>query len=430
MGLTRRTFLGSGAAALVAGTMTKGTVFGANERVNLCVIGVGGQGGSLMSNFQQQDHGEVIALCDADTRTLDARANHLERTSGKTPKKYQDIREALADDEIDAVVIATPNHWHALASIWAMMAGKDVYVEKPLSHTHWEGQQLVKWQERTGRILMHGTQNRSSARWMRDIQLLHDGSVIGPVHMAKGYTYKTGNRRPIGFADPSSPPDHLDWNLWQGPAAQENEFRSIYHPYNWHWFWDYGNGETGNQGVHEMDLCIWGLNRGWPVQVYSSGGRHVWEDMGETPNVQTSTFTYEDGAMLVFEVRNTGSWDEGGRDTAAHFLAAEGYYLQGKGFFNYNHEPIEVDGPEVDTLGQHGNFLRAVRSGDYNDVEGNALEGHISSSHCHIANVAYRLKRSLNFDGSSETFIADEEANAMLRPSNRTGFEIPDADTA
>jgi len=388
---------------------------------------VGGQGGSLMNSFHNHEFAEVVAICDADSRTMGARAGQIERTTGKKPKTFVDIREALADDEIDAVVIATPNHWHALGSIWAMMAGKDVYVEKPLSHTVWEGQELVKWQARTGRIVQHGTQNRSNARWMRDMKLLHDGSVIGPVHMAKGYTYKTGNRRSIGFAEVESPPEHLDWNLWQGPAAQENPYRSIYHPYNWHWFWDYGNGETGNQGVHEMDLCVWGLNRGWPVQVYSSGGRHAWDDMGETPNVQTSTFTYDDGAMMIFEVRNTGSWNEGGRETAAHFLAAEGYYLQGGGFFNYNHEPIEVDAPDVETAGPYGNFLHAVRTRDYDAVPCNAWDGHVSSAHCHIANIAYRLKRSLNWDGDTETFVADEPANAMLRPGNRTGFEIPEA---
>lgn len=426
MGISRRTFISSGAAAIAAGTMSRGSVWGANERVNLCIIGVGGQGGGLMNRMMDETYGEVVALCDADSRTLEARVGHVERRSGKKPKAFVDVREALADDEIDAVVIATPNHWHALGSIWAMMAGKDVYVEKPLSHSVWEGHALVKWQERTGRILQHGTQNRSSARWMRDIQLLQDGSVIGPVHFAKGFTYKTGNRRAIGHAETEAPPEHLNWDLWQGPAAQENAYHRLYHPYNWHWFWDYGNGETGNQGVHEMDLCVWGLNRGWPVQVYSSGGRHVWDDMAETPNVQTSTFTYADGAMMVFEIRNTGSWNEGGQETATHFLGAEGYYLQGQGFFNYNHEKIEVDEPSPETAGTLGNFLNAVRAQDYSMVHGNALDGHISSAHCHIANIAYRLKRSLNFDGTTETFAADEAANAMLRPGNRPGFEIPD----
>ncbi len=427
MSMSRRQFLGSSAAAItVAGTMATGKVFGANERINACVVGVNGRGGWHISELQNRDDVEVVALIDADERILQNRARVFEREYGRAPDTYVDMRDAYAREDIDVVGIATPNHWHTLASIWALQAGKDVYVEKPLSHDVWEGRQLIKWTEKTGQICMHGTQNRSSSRWLRDIKLMHEG-FIGKIHLAKGYTYKTGNRQSIGYADVEEPPSYLDWSLWQGPA-NEQPYRSVYHPYNWHWFWEYGNGETGNQGVHEMDICVWGMNRGMPEQVYSSGGRHVWDDMGETPNVQTSTFTYADGSMLIFEIRNTGSWEEGGATTAAHFLGADGYYLEGKGFFDYNHKPIEVpaDVESPASEGPYGNFLKAVRTRDKSFIRGTVEEGHESCVHCHIANVAYRVGRSLKFDGANEAFIADEEANKMLKHSaDRPGFEIP-----
>lgn len=424
MSVSRRQFLGSTATAvIVAGMKATGTVWGANERVRMCVVGVRGRGGEHIEQWIGSRNAEVVALCDVDARFLESKTGIVKKATHKTPLQYEDIRDALADERIDAISIATPNHWHALASIWACQAGKDVYVEKPLSHNVWEGRQLANAAKRFGRIVQHGTQGRHDATWLRDIKLIHDG-FIGPIHMAKGFTYKTGNRQSIGFAEPKNPPTHLNWDIWQGPA-QERQFCDNYHPYNWHWFWDYGNGEIGNQGVHQMDIAVWGLNKGLPRRVYSTGGRYVWRDQGETPNTQVTTFTYDDGAMLVFEVRNVGSYDEAGKATGNHFLGAEGYYVQGQGFFDYKHKPIKVKESLPESHGPWEDFLAAVRTRNHEGVLGDAEAGHISSAHCHLGNIAYRLGRSLEFDAATEQFVGADDANAMLTRAYREPFAVP-----
>jgi predicted dehydrogenase len=216
----------------------------------------------------------------------------------------------------------------------------------------------------------------------------------------------------------------LDWTLWQGPATRQDYHRNYVH-YNWHWFWHYGNGETGNQGVHQMDLAVWGLNKGYPTKVYSSGGRYVWNDQGETPNTQITTFTYGDDAVLEFEVRNIGSYQEAGKTTGNHFLGAEGYYVEGQGFFDYDHNPIPVDEEYPDTKGPWGNFVEAVKSRNQSDIHGTAAEGHASCVHCHLANAAYRMGRALEFDGKNERFT-DRDANKLIRDDYAKGFEVPD----
>ena len=191
-------------------------------------------------------------------------AKIVEDAQGKRPKLYRDIREALADKNIDAVTIATPNHWHSLAAIWACQAGKDVYVEKPLCHNVYEGRQLVEAAKKYGQIVQHGTQSRANATLIRDMKLMHDG-FIGEIVESRGYVYKNGNRGSIGHGKPGPVPENLDWTLWQGPA-REHEFMvnidrkkpGLYVHYDWHYFWEYGNGEIGNQGVHQMDIAVLG----------------------------------------------------------------------------------------------------------------------------------------------------------------------------
>ncbi|HOZ45369.1 MAG TPA: Gfo/Idh/MocA family oxidoreductase [Candidatus Hydrogenedentes bacterium] len=430
MEVSRRRFLGSSAAAVVAaGTMAKGKVFGANDKVRICNIGIHGQGGSHINDLLETEGFEVVALCDVDQRVLDSRVKEVEKKSGKAPKAYRDARDVMADDSIDAITIATPNHWHSLLAIWGCQAGKDVYVEKPLSHNVWEGRQLANAMKKYERIVMHGTQSRSSSRWQRDIKLMRDG-IIGRINMAKGFTYKTGNRMSIGVKPNEDPPEGLDWNLWQGPA-QEQPFCKNYVHYNWHWFWIYGNGEIGNQGVHQMDVAVWGLGKDGqlPVQAYSSGGRYAWEDQAETPNTQTTTFTYDDGTMMVFEVRNLGSYQEAGQTTGNHFLGDTGYYVQDQGFFDYRkNEPIPIpDGTEEPPgRSKWENFLNAIKSRKLEDCPCDGNIGHYSAAHCHIGNVAYRLKRSLNFDPKTERFVGDDEANAMLTRAYREPFVVPE----
>ena len=239
------------------------------------------------------------------------------------------------------MTIATPNHWHSLATIWACEAGKDVYVEKPLSHNIFEGKQVVAAAKKYGRIVQHGTQSRANAQLIRDMKLIHDG-FIGKIVESRGYVYKNGNRGAIGHGKPGPVPTNLDWALWQGPS-RDHEFLlnadrakpGLYVHYDWHYFWEYGNGEIGNQGVHEMDIAVWGHNRGLPNKIFSAGGRFL-DDDGQTPNTQATTFSYPDGSILTFEVRNLGSFEEADAGPCSNsFFGTKGFYVRNKGFFTY-----------------------------------------------------------------------------------------------
>jgi predicted dehydrogenase len=430
--ISRRQFMGSSAAAVVAaGTMGRGTVFGANDRIQVCCCGIHGQGGSHMRDLLQRDDVDIVALCDVDSNVLEERVRQVKEAKKKKPKAYKDIREALENKKIDAITIATPNHWHSLMAIWGCQAGKDVYVEKPLSHSLWEGRQLVAAAEKNKRIVMHGTQSRSNDILMRDMKLIHEG-FIGDIIHSRGYVYKNGNRGAIGHGKPGQAPENLDWALWQGPSTDHDfmvkeDGTGLYVHYNWHWFWEYGNGEIGNQGVHEMDLAVWGHNRGLPVKVYSTGGRWGLDDDGQTPNTQATSFTYADGTILTFEVRNLGSFPEGGEnDCSNSWFGTKGYYVRGKGFFDYKRNPIEVpaDAQKPEDLGKWGYWLKAIRSRNTADMTAPATAGHLSCVHCHLGNIAYRLGRSLEFDPKTETF-KDAEANKFLKREYRKGFEVP-----
>ena len=426
MGITRRQFLGTSAAAVIAaGTMAKGKVFGANDRIRVACAGIHGRGGSHIGGFTALEGSEVAALCDPDSNVLAGRAKALEDETGNRPKTYVDMRDLMADDSIDAVTFATPNHWHTLGSIWACLAGKDVYVEKPMTHNVFEGRQLVAAAARHGRVVMVGTQRRSDPGWTRAIQRLHEG-VIGEVYMARALCFK--NRGTIGFAEPEDPPAHLDWTLWQGPA-KEQPYRRNYVHYNWHWFWEYGNGDIGNQGVHQMDVAVWGLGERMPVRVGSMGGRYTYEDQAETANTQVSTFMYEDGKMLVFEVRGRATNDEAGQRVGNLFYGSEGYAVGGTFFDKKGNEIPDEQGPgdDIRVTGNHyESFLRAVRSRKPEDNPAAPMAGHISAAHCHLANIAYRLEAQLTFDPERERFTGAgcRKVNKLLTRDYRKGFEV------
>ena len=438
MELTRRHFLGKTATAvLVAGTMASGRVFGANNRIRMCTIGFNGQGGSHIKDILgMKDEAEYVALCDVDSSVLEHGVKTVEKAQGKAPKSYKDIRQALQDKEIDAVTIATPNHWHSLASIWACQAGKDVYVEKPLSHNIFEGRQLVAAAAKAGRIVQHGTQNRSNPTLIRDMKLIHDG-FIGKIVESRGYVYKNGNRGSIGHGKPGPVPEILDWTLWQGPSPEhpflintDRKKPGLYVHYDWHWFWEYGNGEIGNQGVHQMDLACWGHNRGLPLKVFSSGGRFGLDDDGQTPNTQATTFTYADDSILTFQVRNLGSFEEAdGGNCGNSFFGTKGFYVVEKGFFSYKGSgreslPIPSNAPEVTKGSKFHRFFKAVRSRNPADLPVSTLDAHVSCVHCHLGNIAYRLGRSLEFDPKTEQF-KDSDANQYIKREYRKDFEVP-----
>jgi predicted dehydrogenase len=441
MSLTRRTFIGSTAAAvIVAGMKAQGKVFGANDRIRLCTCGFNGQGASHIKDILlMKDAAEYTALCDVDANVREKGAKLVEAAQGKAPKLYRDIREALQDKEVDAITIAMPNHWHSLAAIWGCQAGKDVYVEKPFSHNIFEGRQLVAAAEKYGRIVQHGTQSRCNGTLIRDMKLMHDG-FIGQIVESRGYVYKNGNRAPIGHGKPGPVPENLDWNLWQGPA-KEREFMvnverkkpGLFVHYDWHYFWEYGNGEIGNQGVHEMDIACWGHNRGLPLRVHSAGGRFGMDDDGLTPNTQATTFSYADNSILTFEVRNLGSFEEAdGGNCGNSFFGTKGYYVRGKGFFSYKEVksgpreaiPLPADVPPVRKEDKWQRWFAAIRSRKPSDLPMQPLEAHYSAAHIHIANAAYREGRSLEFDPKTERF-KDSKVNHFLSREYRKGFEVP-----
>lgn len=427
MPITRRNFLGASAAAVVAaGTVVKGKVEGANDKINMLVMGVNGRGNSHIKAWIDSPDTNMYAFCDVDAQFLKVKADGYEKKYGIKIKRFTDIREALQDPNIDAISIATPNHWHTLAAVWAVQAGKDVYVEKPASHEIWESQQLAALAATTDRIIQHGTQSRSMAKWLRDIPLLQSGEIIGNIHTARAIGYKNHDRGSLGHVPNSEAPGSLDWRLWQGPAA-EQPYNKLYHPYSWHWFWAYGNGEIGNQGVHQMDVAAWGMNKGIPSKVYSAGGRYTYEDQAETPNTNVATFTYDDGTMLVFEVRNRFTNDESGVKVGNLFYGDGGYYVEDKGFFDTQDKPIELDPSKYPTPEEQSHFqifIDAVKARDKSLIRGTMDDAHKSCTCCHMANTSYRLGRSLEFDVDALRF-ADDEANGFLKREYHPDFVVP-----
>ncbi len=442
--VSRRVFLGTSAAAvIVAGLKAQGTVIGANNRVRVCTVGFNGQGGSHINDIlKMKQDAEYVALCDVDANVRAKGAKLVETAQGKAPKLYADMREAFAQSDIDAVTIATPNHWHSLAALWAMQAGKDVYVEKPMSHNLHEGRQIIAAAKKFKRIVQHGTQSRSNATLIRDMKLIHSG-FIGKIIESRGYVYKNGNRGSIGHGTPGAAPAHLNWDLWQGPARATQFLAKTGKPakaqpglwvhYDWHYCWEYGNGEIGNQGVHEMDIACWGHNRGLPVSVFSAGGRFGLDDSGQTPNTQATTFAYADGSIMTFEVRNLGSFEEAdGGNCGNSFFGTQGMYVRGKGFFTYKETkggpreaiPIPADAPVAIKADRFKRFFDAVRSRKPEDVPMSVRDAHVSCAHCHLGNIAFRVGRSLAFDPATETF-KDKELNRHLTREYRAGFEVP-----
>jgi predicted dehydrogenase len=407
-----------------------------NGTVRVAVIGVNGRGTDHLKGYGalKAQNVEVAAICDVDQAVLDKRIAEHETKFGNRPKGFKDMRRVFDDKEIDAVSIATPNHWHSLAAIWACQAGKDVYVEKPLSHNLWEGRKVVEAAAKYNRIVQVGTQCRSSEALIEAVQKLREG-VIGKVYMAKGLCYKW--RDTIGKAGGPQPvPASVDYDLWCGPAPNAPLMRKRLH-YDWHWVWQTGNGDIGNQGVHQMDIARWGLGVGLPTRVQSMGDHFMFDDDQETPNTQITAFHYpEQKKMLVFEVRH---WMSNGEDIATLnprdqnaigviFYGTEGYmvvpsYTAYHVFLGRKREP----GPSGNKGGDHYlNFIEAVRSRKTEHLHAPAIEGHLSAAACHLSNIAYRTCRTLEFDPKTERFVGDSDANAMLTRDYRKPYVVPD----
>ena len=361
------------------------------------------------------------------------------------------MRSMFESKDIDAVSLPLPNHWHALATIWACQAGKDVYVEKPASHNVYEGRQMVKAARKYNRMVQVGSQSRSIPYKVRAIQLLREGA-IGQIYHARGECFR--RRFSIGHTPDEPVPPGLNWDEFLGPAQWKPYSKNKY-AYNWHWFWDTGNGDIGNQGVHEMDIALWGLGRtAWPVSVSSSGGKYVWKDDQETPNTQQTTFEFGD-AQITFEVRNLPTPPEGGLVVRGPnyvgniFFGSSGFLVvDHTGFQLYKSTAGDISGEAArgagagsreryektmdekptgeDTVPHMKNFLDAIRARDYKKLNADVEIGTHSAAFCHLANIAYRTGRALRMNDSNGRFLGDDEANSMLTRNYRAPYVVPE----
>jgi predicted dehydrogenase len=462
--LKRREFLSGGVVALgTASLLARPTsAASANDLVQVAICGLHGRGKDHLANYAQIKNARIAALCDIDENVLRARLADIYKMGLPKPEIYTDIRKLLENKSIDAISIATPNHWHSLMAIWACQAGKDVYVEKPCSHNLWEGKQLVKAAQRYSRVVQHGTQIRSSTAIREAVQKLH-GDLLGDTYMARGLCYKW--RDTIGKAPVEPVPAGVDYDLWTGPAPKHAFTKNRFH-YNWHWNWLYGNGDLGNQGVHQVDVARWGMGLGFPNKVSAMGGHFMFDDDQVTPNDLSCSFEYDlpngNRRMITFEVRHWITNHEaeigtelmgtpqpkrsagqaklgplaGSHNTVGNiFFGSKGYmamgdedadtYLVWMGRDQEQKNPV-TGGSE---RAHFQNFIDCVASRNRADLNAPIEEGHISAGLMHLANASYRLGRTINFNPDTQEAIGDEEASTLLRDGDRgyrQPFAVPD----
>ena len=480
----RRQFLEESmlATAAAVAANSAGKVFGEdqpqsrspNERLNVVVVGVNGRGGSHIGAFAGRKDTVITHICDVDQNVGGKKALEVGKRQGVVPKFEEDIRRVLDDKTVDIVSIATPNHWHSLAAALAIVAGKDVYVEKPVSHNVSEGRIVVNVARKEKKICQTGTQCRSNPGLIQAIEYVKEGK-IGELKVARGLCYK---RRPsIGPRGMYEVPKGINYDLWCGPAPMGPLTRPNFH-YDWHWQWDFGNGDLGNQGIHQMDIARWGLGVNELCQsVFSYGGRLGYEDAGETANTQVVVCDYGKQS-LVFEVRGLETKHYKDAGVGVIFEGTDGYlvipsYDTGVAFDKDGNKVKEFSG----SADHFANFLAAVRSRKHTDLNADILEGHLSSALCHLGNISYRLGAKMGVDAAwkaiepakttdnakdtfertmahlkdnkldlakvelgvgpvlplnpqTERFTESEEANKMLTRNYRKGFEMPVVGTA
>jgi predicted dehydrogenase len=409
-----------------------------NETVNVAVIGMNGIGRTHYRNFSGIQNCRVAAICDCVDYLLPGASEQITKLGGTKPKEYTDYRKLLNDRDIDAVSVATPDYWHALMTINACQAGKDVYCEKPISYNIDEGRKMVQAARKYNRMVQVGLQNRSNRVFHEAVRLLGEG-VIGDVYMGRGTVY--GHRASIGRKPNSDIPGGVNWDLFRGPAPMIpfNENRFLY---NWHWYWDTSTGEFGNNGVHAMDRIRAGMQiNGHPVRISCSGGFYAWDSDQEVPNLQIATFEYDNGAIMELQVRSLYTpRDQDG----LLWLGTKGYaVLGGNGFqvfperaqepsMTVTSQDVQIDTRQADYASagvnfHWVNFIDAVRSRNYKDLNADILEGHLSTAQMHLGNIAYLTGRKLEFDGKTERFVNDGGANSYLtrREGGRKPFNIP-----
>ncbi|MEO8659991.1 MAG: Gfo/Idh/MocA family oxidoreductase [Bryobacteraceae bacterium] len=445
----RRTFVRVAAAAIATARFP---ILGANDRVQVGIVGLGGRGTDHMEYYSNlPGDARIVAVCDVNQAARERAVSFVQKKSGQKPAEYPDMRAMFESKDVDAVSIATPNHWHALATIWACQAGKDVYVEKPATHNLYEARKVVEAARKYKRMVQVGSQSRSMPHKIRAIQLLREGA-IGQIYHARGI----GDRRrfSIGHAPEEPVPAGLNWDTFLGPA-QIRPYTKNRFAYNWHWFWETGNGDIGNQGVHEMDIALWGLNRtDWPVSVSSSGGKFIWKDDQETPNTQQTSFDFGE-AQMTFDVRNLPTAPES-LDAVIKpnyvgniFFGELGFMtLDHTGFQVYKSSAGSISGDAARGAGAGGkeryekamegkpdpgdtephmkNFLDQVKSRDYTKLNAEIAIGARAAAFCHLANISYRVGRTVRMDRSRGRFLGDDEANMLVTRDYRAPFVVPE----
>ena len=471
--MDRRSFLVSSAAALGASS----SVFGSpSDTVRVACIGIGGRSRDHINSYSRLQNVEIAAICDPDDSHIAKGLAQIEGLKKKKPDTYKDIRKLLEDKTIDAISISSPNHWHTLMTIWACQAGKDVYVEKPCSHNVFEAKQIVAAARKYNRMVQQGSQIRSSVAVQEAVQKMREG-LIGDVYMARGLCFKW--RADIGHKPVVPVPAGVDYDLWTGPSPMHQFTMNRFH-YNWHWFWDTGNGDLGNQGIHEMDVARWGLGVKYPSKVSAIGGMFMFDNDQETPNTLNCAFEFNEGGkhkMMEFEVRHWMSNHEAsigdrsmmapppgaagrgqgrgpgapmGEQPAADgpaqaarggnrprrapdsignlFYGSKGY-LAVDSYSSYHSwlGEMQEPGPSNSKGGDHFlNFIEAVKSRKREDLHAEVEEGAASTILVHLANVSYRLGRTLHFDSNTMTCKGDSEANKMMSRNYRKPFVVPE----
>jgi predicted dehydrogenase len=427
----RRTFLhkaGLGAAAATAWSLSPAAVgaAGANTRIQVAVIGPGGMGSSHLRALVQRKDVRVTHVCDVDAHRLEAAAQMVRDKTGRKPQAVRDLRRVLDDRSVDAVWIATPDHWHGPATILACDAGKHVYVEKPCSHNLREGRLMIDAARRNKRIVQVGTQSRSTEHVMQAIEALR-GGIIGDILVAKAWNSQ--RRRSIGHQQPSQPPDYLDFDLWLGPAPSR-PYQSNLLPSIWRWWFDFGVGDIGNDGVHDIDIARWGLGvKDHPTTIAALGGKYFFDDDQQWPDTQYAVFEFPiAGAtgrkkQLIFEQRIWSPYHQEGHENGNAFYGTQGMMILGK---NSGWQVIlkgDKPGPSMHGTfavpAHHQNFLDSI----HDDRKPNAdIEiGHRTATLCHLANIATRVGRVIHFDAKTEQVVDDPEAARFVRRQYRPG---------
>ncbi|MCA9186833.1 MAG: Gfo/Idh/MocA family oxidoreductase [Pirellulaceae bacterium] len=419
----RRKFLQSlGSATLMLPRVARAA---ANDRVAIAIVGIRGRGAGLARTFATLPDVQITHICDVNQPLLEPFAKTVAEWTTGPPAMETDLRRVLDNPSVDAIVVATPDHWHALATIWGCQAGKHVYVEKPVSHNVFEAQQMVAAARKYQRHVQTGTQSRSVDHYREAIDLLRNGR-IGKVHMAKAWNSQL-RRRVEPVAD-SDVPDGLNWNMWQGPAPVK-PFNANRFSYGWRWLWDYGTGDMGNDGVHDLDIARWGLGVEIPEAANCTGDKLVFAgDIQETPDSQYCTFRFpKQQAMLVYEQRLWSPYHQEGLENGVAFYGTDGYMVIGRKSWKMVEKRNNVVFDQSTTFSDTphcANFIAAIRHGDALncDIE----EGYRSTLLAHLGNLSFRVGRPLRINPDATEIVSDAEATLLLRRHGRDEFTIPD----